>query len=582
MTGRNSAGRLGPRERDEAWAALDGGRVDVLVIGGGVTGAGVALDAATRGLSVALVEARDLASGTSSRSSKLFHGGLRYLEMLDFSLVREALHERDLMVSKIAPHLVTPVPFVYPLTHRGWERPYVGAGLALYDLLAGRSPMPRHRHLTRTAALRRCRALSPSALTGALQYFDASTDDARHTMTLARTAAAHGAIVRTSTELVDLIRDDGRVVGAIVRDAETGDTCRVNATVVVGATGVWSDDIHRMAGVPSPFRVRASKGVHLIVPREAIDSDTGLILRTEKSVLFVIPWGEHWIVGTTDTPWDLELDHPAASRSDIDYILDHVNSVLRSPLSHTDVVGVYAGLRPLLLPPDSSSAATTKLSREHQVARPVPGLVSVAGGKYTTYRVMAKDTVDSLTEDLGGELPHCVTEEIPLLGASGLAAATNRAALVAARSGVSEATVRRMLGRYGDLVDEVLEPVQTRADLALPVPSAPQYVMAELLYAVTHEGALHLDDLLTRRTRISVDTAHRGTESAQAVAELVAPTLGWSAADITREVATYVRRVEQEIASQRAVDDREAQGLRSQAPEARTLVGAQRGGSSAR
>jgi len=571
-----TAGRLGPQERAGAWAALDGGQFDVLVIGGGVTGAGVALDAATRGLSVALVEARDLASGTSSRSSKLFHGGLRYLEMLDFSLVREALHERDLMLSKLAPHLVTPVPFLYPLTHRGWERPYVGAGLALYDLLAGRSPMPRHRHLTRTAALRRCRALSPSALTGALVYFDAATDDARHTMTVARTAAAHGAVVRTSTELVGLVMEDARVVGAQVRDAEDGRTCEVRATVVVGATGVWSDEIHRMAGVPSPFRVRASKGVHLLVPRAAIDSDTGMILRTEKSVLFVIPWGEHWIVGTTDTPWDLELDHPAATRSDIDYILERVNAALRVPLTDDDVVGVYAGLRPLLLPPDSRSTATTKLSREHQVARPAQGLVSVAGGKYTTYRVMAKDTVDFLSDDLGRSLPDCVTAEVPLLGAAGFAEAKGRASLVAERTGIPEATVVRMLGRYGDLVDEVLAPATERPELAQPVPFASQHVMAELLYAVTHEGALHLDDLLTRRTRISVDTPHRGVESARPVAELVAPVLGWSAADVDREVSAYARRVEQEIASQQAPDDREAQGLRSQAPEQRTIVGAQR------
>jgi glycerol-3-phosphate dehydrogenase len=575
----STAGRLGPLERAAAWSALEDGEFDVLVVGGGVTGAGVALDAATRGLRVALVEARDLASGTSSRSSKLFHGGLRYLEMLDFALVREALHERDLALSRLAPHLVTPVPFLYPLTRKGWERPYVGAGLALYDLLAGRSPMPRHQHLTRRGALRRCRSLSPSALAGAIRYFDAAADDARHTMMVARTAAAHGAIVRTSTELVGLVMDGDRVVGARVRDAEGGQVCEVRARVVVGATGVWSDEIHRMAGVPSPFQVRASKGVHLLVPRAAIDSDTGLILRTEKSVLFVIPWGEHWIVGTTDTPWDLALDHPAASRTDIDYILNRVNSVMLTPLTHDDVVGVYAGLRPLLLPPEAASTVTTKLSREHQVARPAPGLVSVAGGKYTTYRVMAKDTVDFLADDLGIELPACKTADVPLVGAAGFVAARNRASSIAAQTGVPEATITRMLGRYGGLVDEVLAPVAERPELAQPVPAAPQHVMAEVLYAVTHEGALHLDDLLARRTRISVDTPHRGTESARAVADLVAPVLGWSQADIEREVGSYISRVQQELASQEALNDLEAQGLRSQAPEPRTLVGAQVDGS---
>jgi glycerol-3-phosphate dehydrogenase len=518
MTGTDRSA-LGPQAREAAWLRLTTERLDVLVVGGGVTGAGVALDAATRGLRVGLVEARDLASGTSSRSSKLFHGGLRYLEMLDFSLVREALHERDLMLSKLAPHLVAPVPFLYPLTRRVWERPYVGAGLALYDLLAGRSPMPRHRHLTRGQALRRSRALRPDALTGALRYFDAATDDARHTLTVARTAAAHGASILTSVEVVGLLLDEGRVVGATVRDVETGRTGTVRARSVVGCTGVWSDALHEMAGVPSPFRVRASKGVHLLVPRGRIDSETGLILRTEKSVLFVIPWGEHWVVGTTDTPWDLDLAHPAATRSDIDYILSHVNAVLREPLTDDDIVGVYVGLRPLLAPPDAGAAQTTKLSREHQVARPVPGLVTVAGGKYTTYRVMAEDTVDVVAEQLGGRIPSCVTEDVPLLGADGLASARNRATALAASTGIPETTVRRMIGRYGSLVDEVLAPVAADPSLAASVPGAPQHVLAEIRYAVTHESALHLDDLLARRTRISVDTPHRGTESARPVAE---------------------------------------------------------------
>lgn len=572
---RERSGRLGPQERSAAWQALSSEEFDVLVVGGGVTGCGVALDAVTRGLRVALVEGRDLASGTSSRSSKLFHGGLRYLEMLDFGLVREALHERDLMLTKIAPHLVTPVPFLYPLTHRGWERPYVGAGMLLYDTLASRSAMPRHRHLTRAAALRQCPALRPTALTGALQYYDAATDDARHTMFVARTAAAHGAIVRMSTEVIDLVVEHGRVTGAVVRDVESGQTCTVRAKVVVGALGVWSDSLHRMAGVDSPFRVRASKGVHVLIPRERIASETGLILRTEKSVLFVIPWREHWVVGTTDTPWDLDLAHPAATKADIAYILDRLNSVIDDPLTEEDIVGVYVGLRPLLLPPDAATGQTTKLSREHQVARSAPGLISVAGGKYTTYRVMAKDTVDAVAVELGRSLPACATEDTPLLGAPGLASARNRAAAIAAWSGVPEATVITMIGRYGDLVEDVLAPVAERPELAAPVPGAPMHVMAELLYAVTDEGALHLDDLLARRTRISVDTPHRGTESARAAAQLVAPTLGWSAADIDREVEIYLQRVEQEIASQAVVEEEDAQTLRSQAPEARRLLAGQ-------
>ena len=567
---------LGPEQRERAWTELTGTQLDVLVVGGGVTGAGVALDATTRGLRVGLVEARDLASGTSSRSSKLFHGGLRYLEMLDFALVREALHERDLMLSRLAPHLVTPVPFLYPLK-RTWERPYVGAGLALYDLLAGRSPLPRHRHLTRRQATARCRSLRPDALTGALRYYDAATDDARHTLTVARTAAAHGAAVRTSTEVVGLVLEDGRVVGARIRDVEDGRAGVVRARTVVGCTGVWSDSLHEMAGVPSPFRVRASKGVHLLVPRDRIDSDTGLILRTEKSVLFVIPWGEHWVVGTTDTPWDLELAHPAATRSDIDYLLGHVNSVLRRPLGDDDIVGVFCGLRPLLAPPDAGASQTTKLSREHQVAQAVPGLVTVAGGKYTTYRVMAKDTVDLVVEQLGVDAPPCVTEDVPLLGAVALVAVRNRAGALAAKHGVPEPLVRRMIGRYGDLVEEVLAQIAEDPALARPVPGAPQHVMAEIRYAVTHEAARHLDDLLGRRTRIALDTPHRGTESAQGVADLVAPLLGWSPADVERELAAYLGRVEQERESQRVPDDTTAQALRSRAPENRDVLTAKKG-----
>ena len=565
-------GALNPAQRNAAWDALVTDQWDILVVGGGVTGAGVALDAVTRGLKVALVESRDLASGTSSRSSKLFHGGLRYLEMLDFGLVREALHERDLMLEKLAPHLVTPVPFLYPLKHRVWERPYVGAGLLLYDVLAGRSPMPRHRHLTRQQALRRAPALRPSALTGALQYYDAATDDARHTMMLARTAAAYGACVLTSTEVTGLVIEDAHVVGAHVRDVESGRIGSVRARVVVGCTGVWSDFLHEMAGVPSPYHVRASKGVPLLVPPDRIESSTGLILRTEKSVLFVIPWGEHWVVGTTDTPWDLSLEHPAATRADIDYILDHVNEVLLQPLTDDDIVGVYVGLRPLLAPADSDAHSTTTLSREHQVAHPVPGLVTVAGGKYTTYRVMAVDTIDEAATDLPLVVPVSVTEDVPLLGATGYRATRNREAALAARFDVPREAVSRMVGRYGDLVEEVLEPTLADTTLTKAVPGAPQYLMAEMRYGVTHEGALHLDDLLARRTRISVDTPHRGVESAPAVAALVAPLLGWSAEQEQEEVTAYLQRVERERASQALPTDDVAQSVRSQAPDSRPLA----------
>ena len=425
--------RLGPDEHRRAWERLDGGRFDVLVVGGGVTGAGAALDATTRGLSTVLVEARDFASGTSSRSSKLFHGGLRYLEQLDFRLVREALRERELMLTHVAPHLVRPVSFLYPLTRRGWERPYVGAGLTLYDTLGGASSLPRHRHLTKSAARSLCPALRPDALVGAVRYYDAQTDDARHTMTVVRTAAHHGATVRSSTEVVALLRDGDRITGANLRDTDTGQQCRVRAEVVVNCTGVWTDDVQRLSGDRGRFHVRASKGIHLLVPRDRINADSGLILRTETSVLFVIPWGSRWIIGTTDTVWDLDRAHPAASRRDIDYLLERVNQVLTVPVTREDVVGVYAGLRPLL---SGESEQTCQLSREHAVARSVPGLVSVAGGKYTTYRVMARDAIDACAEDLARPVPDSVTERVPLVGAVGYAALVNRLVFVAAELGV--------------------------------------------------------------------------------------------------------------------------------------------------
>src|SRR5206468_4762923 len=252
---------LGPHARDEAWQRLDGGEVDVLVVGGGVTGAGVALDAVTRGVSTALVDARDFASGTSSRSSKLFHGGLRYLEQMDFQLVREALRERDLMLTRLAPHLVKPVPFLYPLTGRGWERVYVGAGLALYDVLGGSRTLPRHRHLTRTGARALAPALRRGALVGGIRYFDAQCDDARHTLTLARTAAAYGAVVRSSTEVVGFVKEGDRIVAAEIRDTETSESATVRVGVVVNATGVWTDDVQRLAESRGEFKVRASKGI---------------------------------------------------------------------------------------------------------------------------------------------------------------------------------------------------------------------------------------------------------------------------------------------------------------------------------
>jgi glycerol-3-phosphate dehydrogenase len=560
---------LGPTERARAWERLGSEQFDVVVVGGGVVGAGCALDAATRGLKVALVEARDFASGTSSRSSKMFHGGLRYLEQLEFGLVREALHERELSLTTLAPHLVKPLPFLFPLTKRVWERPYVAAGIFLYDQLGGAKSVPPQKHLTKAGALRLAPGLKRSSLVGGIRYYDTVVDDARHTMTVARTAAHYGAVVRTSTQVVKLLREGDRVIGVTIRDSENGTVEDVRGHVVINATGVWTDEIQALSKERGRFRVRASKGVHIVVPRDRIVSEVAIILRTEKSVLFVIPWGTHWIIGTTDTDWNLDLAHPAATKADIDYILGHVNTVLATPLTHDDIDGVYAGLRPLLA---GESEETSKLSREHAVAVPSPGLVAIAGGKYTTYRVMADDAVDAAAEYIPARVAPSITEKVPLMGADGYFALINQTQSVGARYGLHPYRVRHLLDRYGSLIGEVLELAVDRPELLEPITDAPVYLKVEAAYAAAAEGALHLEDILARRMRISIEYQHRGVDCAAEVADIVAPILGWSEADCAREVATYIARVEAEVLSQAQPDDESADALRVAAPEARAEI----------
>lgn len=538
------------------------GSFDIAVIGGGVTGCGIALDAASRGLSVALVEQRDYASGTSSRSSKLFHGGLRYLEQRNFSLVREALSERNLMLNRLCPHLTAPVSFLYPIKHRVWERAYVGAGVLLYDMLASLadSPLPRHSHLSKGSALELSPALAPNGLVGAIRYWDAVVDDARHTLAVARTAATFGASLASSTRAISLPMDSGRVSGIEVKDLENGNEFRIHARRVISAAGVWSDDIQRLAG-DTGLDVRASKGIHMVVPRDRIRSGTGLILRTEKSVLFVIPWGRYWIVGTTDTPWDLRRAHPAASRSDIDYLLRWLNTVLADPLTHDDVVGVYAGLRPLLV---GESAESSELSREHAVIESASGLISIAGGKYTTYRLMARDAVDAAVSDLGPSVPGSRTDEIPLVGAEGFDLLWK----VRASLGIPDA--ERLLRRYGSEVGDIETMIDSDSALAEPLVDDAAYLRAEIAYAATHEGALHLDDVLTRRTRISIEARDRGLRAATEAAGVVGPILGWGEAASTREIEHYQARVSAELDSQRQPDDHTADAARMGASDVRT------------
>ena len=551
----------GQESRRRSLARLATEVFDVVVIGGGVTGCGVALDAASRGLSVALVEKRDFAAGTSSRSSKLIHGGLRYLERLDIGLVREALHERRLLLETIAPHLVKATPFLFPLKRPAWDRLVMGSGLFLYDALAGmHSAVPHHRHLSRAACLREAPALRADALCGGIRYYDAQVDDARFSVMLARTATAQGALCAPAVDVVAFLHRGGRIAGVRVRDLESGDEFEVRARAVINATGVWTTEVERLAGVKAPLLVRQSKGVHIVVPKTRIDSDCALILPTEKSVLFVLPWGDQWIVGTTDTDWTFGLDHPSASRSDIEYLLNHVNAVLREPLTFDDITGVYVGLRPLL---SQGAGDTTKLSREHAVRRSAPGLVSVAGGKYTTYRVMARDAVDAAARDLPFAVAASRTAALPLLGAVGLPGAAYRLKVHPGATRLAAEPLRHLLARYGTLATNVLDLVVDEPRLADPLIGAEKYLAAEVRYAALHEGALHVDDVLTRRTHIGFDVRDRGELAVEHVARLMAPVLGWDQAAIDREITHYRARLVAERAAQSMLDDAASDSARS-------------------
>ena len=564
-----SINSFNPEYFEKTWNDYSTEDYDVVIIGGGSVGAGAAVDAATRGLKTAVLESQDFAAGTSSRSSKMFHGGLRYLAMFDFRLVAESLKERELNMSTLAPHLVKPLKFIFPLTHRGWERVMMFGGFTLYDLMGGAKSVPMQKHLTRKGVLKVTPGLKEDAVVGGVRYYDTLVDDARHTMTVLRTAAEYGASVRTGTEVIGFEKDNrGRITAAKVRDLETGRETTVKGKVFINATGVWNDKIQDLAGAEGKFTVHASKGVHIVVPKDALDADAALCFVTEKSVLFVIPWGEYWIIGTTDTDWEkgLSLPDPAPTKADIDYILDQVNQRVRNKITREDIVGVYSGLRPLL---SGKSDSTTNLSRNHAVARVAPGLVSVAGGKYTTYRVIGKDAVDLAAKELGFKVAESVTERTPILGADGYHALANQVPALARRYNLDEKRIEHLLGRYGSLISEVLAPAADDASLLEPIPGAESYIWAEARYAVTHEGALHIDDIVSRRLRVAIEFADRGVAAAQPIAEFVAPLLGWDQSDIEREVSHFKQHTEAELAAEAALTDREANDILERAGSAR-------------
>ena len=538
---------LNNQQREEDLASLKTEVFDLLVIGGGVTGAGVALDGASRGLKVALIEAGDLASGTSSRSSKLIHGGLRYLEQYDFKLVKEALREREMMVTTLAPHLVKPVSFLFPLTEKFRERTYVGAGLALYDLLRGfKRALPWHKHLDQKRVAKVAPSLRADIITGGIQYFDAQVDDARHTMMIARTAKRYGARIATYTEATELIRDGKRVVGVKVKP-QGGRAFAVKTKVTVLAGGVWTSPLYEKFGLKPGYEVRMSKGAHIVVPGDAISSESGIIIKTPLSVLFIIPWFGKWIVGTTDTEYRDDPGTPVASKSDVDYILAQANRVLTPRLRRSDVIGVYAGLRPLISSaPDSP---TTKLSREHIVDRPAPGFVSIAGGKYTTYRVMAEDAVDVASAELRRIVPESSTAQLPLLGADGYFALTNKVSLLASEYGLSEQAIRHLLDRYGSEIVTLLELTRKKPELKSKMNPNLEYLKVEAVYAVEFEGARNLIDIIDRRTRISFESDDHGLGVAKDIAEILAKHLGWSGTEKKKQIEEFKNHVNAERAA---------------------------------
>ncbi len=566
---------LTPEQRANSLATMATETFDVLVIGGGVTGAGIALDAAARGLSTAVIEGQDWASGTSSRSSRLVHGGLRYLYNLDFKLVAEALTERGRLLSSIAPHLVEAQPFLWPLKMPVIERAYSAVGVGLYDILArigsgGKKTVPIQKHLSKAGALARFPEIKPDALIGAIEFYDARVDDARLVITLIRTAQKYGAEAASRVRVTEVLKDDrGHASGVKAVDLETGESLTIKAKRIINATGVWTEETQDMAGGTGGLKVLASKGIHIVIPRERLKAQTGLFLRTEKSVLFIIPWQHYWVIGTTDTAWHEQLEHPVPTSADIDYVLAHANEVLGDKLTRDDIIGTYAGLRPLLQPKVLDESKSTKVSREHTVSEVIPGMVAIAGGKLTTYRVMAEDAVDFALGDAAKSRPS-VTAHLPLLGAEGFEGVRNQAERLGAKYGFDADRMKHLLSRYGSEVGDLLATIDEDPSLGKPLAAAPQFLRAEVYRAAAVEGALHLEDIFIARVRLNSEARDRGGAAVDEVAEIAAAALGWDAAKVEEEKANYRARIAAELAAEDQSTDAAASAARM---EAHDIVG---------
>jgi glycerol-3-phosphate dehydrogenase len=516
------------RRRSADLARLADSTWDVVIVGGGIVGAGALLDAASRGMRAALVEQDDLASGTSSRSSRLIHGGLRYLEQLHFPLVREGLRERGRLLRN-APHLVTLEPQLFPIYGLPFvHKAFYDAGLTLYDLLGARQDGGWHRRMGVAATLEVAPVLRRDRLRGGLLYHDGVEDDARLVLAVARTAVAGdvGQVASTRVRATGLDTDgSGRVRAVRARDLPSGDDFAIRTERVIDATGAWAADAdHPLSG---SGRILPSRGAHVVVPRERIPMSAGLTIRVPGKVVFLVPWPDHWLIGTTDAPYSGPFDRPVADGWEVDELLATVNGTLDVDLGRDDVVGTYAGLRPLIAP---SGGSTVKASREHRVTVEPNGVVRIGGGKFTTYRVMAEDVVDAaLGPDEARRRPS-LTADHRLVGAvdgearRGLVADLGSTAAVAA---AHPEAAERLVARHGSEAPAVVA-LGTELDLVRPLVAGRPFLEAEVAWAVRHEMALTVDDVLSRRLRLSPELADRGQTVAPRVAAIMARELGWS------------------------------------------------------
>jgi len=554
------AGRF---DRSDALERLAGEHFDVLVVGGGITGAGVALDAASRGLRTALVEKDDFASGTSSKSSKLIHGGLRYLQQREYRLVYENLAERQRLLDN-APHLVAPLPFLIPLfgkdgvVNRSVARVYRTA-LWLYDLTGGVRIGRRHEKVTRAQALAHMPNLRADRLTAGFLYWDARADDARLTLAVLRTAVVDfGAIAANHTRVTALTDGpDGSVTGARVAP-DGGEPFDISASVVVNAAGVWSDLVRALDEGHDPHSIRPAKGIHITVPDHAFPCDIAAVIpvREDHRSIFVVSWGDQVYLGTTDTAWEGPLDDPGCLPEDVDYILDAANAISTRPIGRGDITGIWTGLRPLLAPVEgrhAPSERTADLSRRHTVRTSPGGVVTVTGGKLTTYRKMAEDTVDAVVAALGRRRLPCVTRDLRLRGAGGGVHAPARRGGARSDGGWSDADraahlAAHLAGRYGSETPDVLALVGSRPALLEPLVEGLDYLRVEALYAVRHEMATTVADILDRRTRASLRDARAAARAAADVAALLGEELGWDAGRVEAEARRYAEGLRGELA----------------------------------